>query len=197
MVSNEWTKRVVAITAPGRGKIEMAGQYPTVIIVMGVSGCGKTTLGELLAENLNATYLEGDSFHSDANVEKMRQGIPLTDEDRFPWLTSLHDRIVEAKKDDRPIVLTCSALKRSYRDLLRGGSAPDPDVRIVHLTGTRELLTERMSARTGHYMPTSLLDSQLATLERPLSDENVIELDIAADPDDLLSMALDGIRSPA
>ncbi|MCP2273437.1 gluconokinase [Actinokineospora diospyrosa] len=156
----------------------------TVVVVMGVAGSGKTTVAGLLAERLGVPLAEADEFHPAANIAKMRSGVPLTDEDRWPWLAAIADWIAERGHDIGGIV-TCSALKRSYRDLL----AADARVFFVHLTGSRDLLAHRMRGRSGHFMPVSLLDSQLADLQ-PLTDgEPGIELDIAAPPDHLAEAA--------
>src|SRR5919107_184607 len=138
----------------------------TSIVVMGVSGSGKSTVAEGLVERLGWEFAEGDDFHPPANVEKMRSGIPLDDDDRWPWLRTLAAWIGEHEQAGRSVVVTCSALKRSYRDLLRDGH---PSVWFAHVTVDPDLLRERIEKRTGHYMPSSLLDSQLDTLE-PLHD---------------------------
>ncbi|MFC3703327.1 gluconokinase [Devosia honganensis] len=159
------------------------------IVVMGVSGCGKSSFGEALAARLGLPYYEGDALHSASNVEKMRSGVPLTDEDRWPWL----DRV--AATLSMPGVLSCSALKRAYRTRIRDGAGGL--VRFVHLAGDKAVIAERMAARSGHYMPTSLLDSQFATLEAPGADE-AITLDIVKPVDELLDeaiIALEGMRS--
>jgi gluconokinase len=148
---------------------------------MGVSGCGKSTVGKRLAQQIGATFLDADDFHPPANVERMRQGLALTDAERAPWLDALAARLAAA---DEPVVLACSALKRSYRDALRRGA---PALALVHLTGSPALLAERMGARPGHYMPPTLLPSQLATLEPPANDEHAITLDVAASTDDLVA----------
>jgi gluconokinase len=135
------------------------------IIIMGVSGCGKSSVGALLAARLGIAYEDGDDLHPRANVEKMRSGQPLDDTDRWPWL----DKVAERLAIGAPMVIGCSALKRVYRDRIRAGAAGP--VTFVHLVGDRALLAARMAARSGHYMPTSLLDSQLATLEPPGPDE--------------------------
>ncbi|QQQ64044.1 gluconokinase [Paenarthrobacter ureafaciens] len=132
---------------------------------MGVAGCGKSTVRAALAERLGAEFLDGDSLHPQANIDKMAAGIPLNDADRAPWLAEIGRRF---STSDAPLVIACSALKRAYRDIIREG---DPGVTFVHLHGTRELLNERMNNRPGHFMPTSLLDSQLATLEHLQADE--------------------------
>ena len=139
----------------------------TTIVVMGVSGSGKSTVAATLVDRLGWEFAEGDDFHPAANVEKMRAGQPLDDEDRWPWLRTLAAWIGEHERAGRDVVVTCSALKRSYRDLLCDGH---PSVWFAHVTADPELIRERMEHRTNHYMPASLLDSQLATLE-PLEDD--------------------------
>nr|WP_234881915.1 gluconokinase [Agrobacterium larrymoorei] len=138
---------------------------------MGVCGCGKTSVGERLASTLGCRFIEGDSRHPVANVEKMRHGIPLDDADRWPWLNVLGTELGDART-----IISCSALKRSYRDLLRARAGRP--VTFVFLQGTRTLLASRMGAREGHYMPLSLLDSQLATLELPQSERDVVTVEI-------------------
>lgn len=135
------------------------------VVVMGVSGCGKTTVGLALAERLGARFVEGDRLHPEVNVAKMRAGIPLADADRWPWL----DAVAAALADGGPVVASCSALKHSYRDRLRARSGVL--LHFLHLAGNREALAQRMADRPGHYMPVSLLDSQLAALEPPSADE--------------------------
>jgi len=142
---------------------------------MGVSGCGKSEVGRALSEALGVPFLEGDDFHSAANVAKMSAGTPLTDDDRADWLLALQAQIRNACDSGIGLVLSCSALKRRYRDLLRMG---DPALRFAHLLGERELIEARMKARPGHYMPPSLLDSQLQALEPLQADEAGIVLDI-------------------
>jgi gluconokinase len=157
---------------------------PLAIVVMGVSGCGKSTVGKQLAQALPATFLDADDFHPPANVERMRAGIALSDAERAPWLDALAARLATAVTADESVVLACSALKRSYRDALRRGA---PTLTLVHLTGSPALLAERITARPGHYMPPTLLPSQLATLEPPGADERAITLDVAAATDDLIA----------
>ena len=152
---------------------------PDVIVVMGVAGCGKTVIGRLLAEQLGGEFFDADAFHSPENVALMRQGIPLDDEKRGPWLDRLARLIDTAIDERRGIVLACSALKRSYRSRLGVGKR---HVRLVHLDGTEALLRERLEQRTGHFMPASLFASQCALLERPTVDEAAITIDIAAPP---------------
>ena len=150
---------------------------------MGVAGCGKSTVGVQLASKLGATFLDADDFHPPANVARMAAGTPLTDADRAAWLDVLAERLATGRARGERLVLACSALKRSYRDTLRGGA---PDLTLVHLTGTPALLAERLSARQGHYMPATLLPSQLATLQPPQPDENGLTLDISAGPERLV-----------
>jgi gluconokinase len=137
---------------------------PAVLLVMGVSGAGKTVLGRALAAALGWDFADADDYHSPANVAKMRAGTPLTDDDRAPWLAALREEIGRRLASGRPLVLACSALKQTYRDMLQS----DPvRVRLVFLDGPRELIAARLAARAGHYMPPALLDSQLAALEAP------------------------------
>jgi carbohydrate kinase (thermoresistant glucokinase family) len=153
---------------------------------MGVSGVGKSTVGTALAQVFGVPFLEGDAYHPSANVAKMSAGVPLDDADRAGWLAALADEIRSAQARGDGLVLSCSALKRRYRDLLRQA---DPDLRFVHLQGPRELIAQRMSRRPGHYMPASLLDSQLRDLEPLQGDEAGVVLDIALPPDELVARA--------
>lgn len=148
-------------------------------VVMGVSGCGKSTVGIALAQAFEVPFLEGDQYHPSTNVTKMSAGIPLDDTDRAVWLLALADEIREARLRGAGLVLSCSALKRRYRDLLRQA---DPTLRFVHLQGPRDLIAERMQARVGHYMPPALLDSQLSILEPLQADEAGLTLDVALPP---------------
>lgn len=152
------------------------------IVVMGVAGCGKSSVGAALSLRLNIAYRDGDDLHSLANVAKMRAGLPLTDDDRWPWL----DAVAATLRDDAPIIVGCSALKRAYRDRIRGAG----HVQFVHLSGSQDLITARMAQRSGHYMPLALLDSQFAALEAPTSDEAII-----VDIDHSLSTIIDTIFS--
>lgn len=163
------------------------------VVVMGVSGCGKSTVGRALADAWHCRYLEGDEFHTAANIARMAAGVPLTDADRHDWLHTLAAELARARRAG-DVVLSCSALKRSYRDILRSGA---PDLAFVHLAGTPELLTQRMAQRTGHYMPASLLASQLDTLESPQADERAITLDVAQPPDALARAARAWLEAPA
>ena len=146
-----------------------------IMLLMGVSGCGKTTVGEQLAERLGWSYQEGDALHPPANVAKMAGGTPLTDADRLPWLAAVAAWIDARRAAGECGVVSCSALKRAYRQLLVGDR---PDVWLVYLQGTRDQLAERLAARTGHYMPAGLLDSQLATLEEPTAAEQPLVVTI-------------------
>jgi gluconokinase len=155
-----------------------AGQ-PSVIVVMGVSGSGKSTIAAMLAIRLGWLYEDGDWFHPPANVEKMHAGKPLTDEDRRPWLQSIATWIDEARRADKRAVIACSALKRAYRNILVGDRR---DVRLVYLKGDQALIARRMAVRHGHFMPPSLLDSQFATLQEPDADERAIVVSIEPRP---------------
>jgi carbohydrate kinase (thermoresistant glucokinase family) len=149
---------------------------------MGVSGCGKTTIGAALSEKLGWPYADADEFHPPANVAKMSSGAPLTDEDRKPWLEAIAARIDRVRNAGQHAIVSCSALKRVYRDVLVGDRT---DVRLVLLDGTKEEIFARMSARKNHFMPLGLLDSQFATLERPGADERPIVVSIAGTPQEI------------
>jgi gluconokinase len=163
----------------------------TSIVVMGVSGSGKTSAARELTRQLGWEYIEGDDLHPEANVAKMAAGTPLDDEDRWPWLRQIAQVIGEHEAAGKSLVITCSALKRAYRDLLRDGH---PSVWFAHVDVSREVLTERLAQRKGHFMPPSLLDSQLATLERLGEDEpgGVIAGD--APLDQTVTAVLDDLR---
>ena len=156
-------------------------------VVMGVCGCGKSEIGRRLATALHTEFLEGDAFHSAANVAKMAAGTPLDDSDRADWLGRLQAQIAAAQQRGAGLVLSCSALKRRYRDLLRQA---DPALRFAHLHGERALIEQRMRERTAHYMPTSLLDSQLRDLEPLAPDEAGVALDINAAPASIIDQIL-------
>ncbi|WP_233851305.1 gluconokinase [Paraburkholderia sp. HD33-4] len=162
-----------------------------ILIAMGVSGAGKTLIGEMLAERLHCTFTDGDAFHSAANKEKMHHGIPLTDEDRWPWLKTIRAAIEEKQKAGETAVFTCSSLKRSYRDILRAG---DKDVCFVYLHGTREVLSERLGHRTGHFFDPSLLQSQLDTLEEP-GDDEAITVSIDLTPEEIVDEVLKQVEA--
>ncbi len=158
----------------------------TVYVVMGVSGSGKSTVGKLIAEKLGAHYAEGDSFHPPENVEKMRGGHPLDDNDRAPWLAAMAQAIRDWNAKGEAVVLSCSALKRRYRDVLRTGG----DVRFIHFAGDKALISARLAKRKGHYMPATLLDSQFATLEPPGEDE-ALTVGIDGTPAEIAAKVLD------
>lgn len=157
-------------------------KLPRLFVIMGVAGCGKSTIGMSLAEEIGGIYLEGDALHPPENVEKMSAGIPLTDEDRWPWLNKI---AVEMKQSEGTVLVGCSALKRVYRDRLRGGC--DEPVMFLHLSGSRELIAERMKQREGHFMPLSLLDSQFAALEPLQNDETGLRIDIDATTEQIVA----------
>ncbi|OFI38464.1 gluconate kinase [Arthrobacter sp. SW1] len=167
------------------------------VVVMGVAGAGKSTIAEALSSSLGWDMAEADRFHPSANITKMAGGVPLTDEDRWPWLRSIRDWMTSEAQAGKSTVLTCSALKRSYRELLAEAQGR---VVFVHLDGTPELLAERMGGREGHFMPPSLLPSQLATLE-PLSAEEYasgsLRLDISREPSALVRAVVDGLMLQA
>lgn len=165
---------------------------PTVLVVMGVSGTGKSTVAGILADRLGWELAEGDDLHPLENVAKMRAGTPLTDEDRWPWLDTVAAWVHAHTEAGEPGIITCSALRRVYRDRLRG-----PGVVFVHLAGSREEIAAQMSRRAGHYMPLSLLDSQLATLEPLEPDEAAVVVGVDQSLEDevgeiLLKLGLDG-----
>ncbi len=154
-----------------------------ILVVMGVSGSGKTTIGALLAGRLGWPYAEADDFHPEANVAKMAAGRPLDDEDRAPWLALIAEWIAEQQDSGRPGVVSCSALKRAYRDVLRGGR---PGVLVVYLDGSRELIERRLVARHGHFMKAEMLDSQFAALEPPGPDEYAVAVSITGAPGEIV-----------
>lgn len=162
---------------------------PRRMVLMGVAGSGKSTVGEALAERLDATYYDGDDLHPQANIEKMSRGEPLTDEDRWPWLTKVGERLGEA---DGTLIIGCSALKRVYRDHIREKAGAT--VIFIHLAGSRAVIEGRMGARTGHFMPTSLLDSQFATLEVPSADEHAVTVDIDQPLDDVVTDIVEKLK---
>ena len=163
------------------------------IVVMGVSGCGKSSVGAGLAQALGVEFVEGDLLHPPHNVALMAAGIPLGDEDRAGWLASIGQRLGRAQATGQGLVVSCSALKRRYRDGLR---AACPGLRLVYLHGPAALLRQRMAARSGHYMPASLLDSQLATLEPPGADESALTLDIGPSTAEVVAAALAELQAP-
>lgn len=162
----------------------MAIETPCALVVMGVSGSGKSTIAEQLAARLGWRYVDGDLFHPPANVAKMSAGHPLTDEDRWPWLRAIAAEIDRLSVAGIRAVVACSALKRAYRDILVRGR---DDIRIVFLDGTKDLIAKRLAARKGHFMPPGLLDSQFKTLEPPLPDERPITVSIDASVDGIVN----------
>jgi gluconokinase len=152
----------------------MATAIAPLVVVMGVSGCGKSTVGQLLARHLKAEFLEGDHLHPERNVERMAAGIALTDNDRRAWLLEIAQQLADARAGRHALVVSCSALKRSYRDLLR---TAESQLAFVHIGAARALLEARMLTRPGRFVPASLLESQLRTLEPPHPDERAITLD--------------------
>lgn len=163
----------------------------TFAVFMGVSGSGKTTIARGAAEHLGWELLEGDSFHPPANVEKMSHGVPLTDDDRWPWLRAIAAEVDRLRAEGRSAAVACSALKRAYRDLLLGGH---PDGILVYLEGSPELIGQRMQARKGHFMPSKLLESQFATLEPPGPDENPVAVSVAPPPDAIIDAVVRRLR---
>lgn len=162
------------------------------IVVMGVSGAGKSTVGAALADRLGAPFVDADDLHPPANIEKMRAGTPLVDADRMPWLDLVGVALAEAPAPG--VVVACSALRRAYRDRLR---AVAPEVVFVALEGDPELLAERMGARPGHFMPATLLASQLALYESPAADERAVHCPIEGELGDIVDAAIAGIEEPA
>jgi gluconokinase len=165
----------------------MDGPQTSVVIVMGVSGSGKTTIATLLAGRLGWPFEDGDDFHPAANIEKMHAGIPLTDEDRWPWLQAIATWIDARRAAAEHGVITCSALRRAYREVLRGGR---PDVRLVYLKGDQSLIARRQAARHDHFMPASLMRSQFAALEEPAADEDAIAVSVEGRPQEIAEAVL-------
>jgi gluconokinase len=172
---------------PGR-----AVRQPSVVIVMGVSGSGKSTIGSLLAGRLQWEFEDGDWFHPAANVEKMHKGVPLTDEDRWLWLAAIAAWIDKTRSAGGHGVIACSVLKRRYRDVLIGDRA---DVRLVYLKGSEELIARRIATRHEHFMPPSLLHSQFVALEEPGSDENPITISIEPRPSQIVAQILSVLKA--
>lgn len=157
------------------------------LIIMGVQGCGKSTIGKMLADATGEPFFDGDDLHSAGNKEKMAAGIPLTDQDRQPWLETIAQLIADQRGQGRHAIVGCSALKRQYRDTLRSGVA---DTEFVHLAGSFEVLSARVQARSHEYMPTTLLESQFATLEALESDEAGIVVSIESSPQEIVDQVL-------
>jgi carbohydrate kinase (thermoresistant glucokinase family) len=169
----------------------MGSSGPPILVVMGVSGCGKSTIAALLAAELGWDVAEGDDLHPAANVAKMAAGHPLDDDDRRPWLEAVGRWIQQHVDTGRPGIITCSALKRAYRDQLRG-----PQVTFVYLHGTREQIASRLAHRRGHYMPATLLDSQFADLEPPGDDERALWVDTGPTPAAQVAQIVDALGRP-
>lgn len=164
-----------------------------LVVVMGVSGCGKSTVGRLLARSIGAEFLEGDELHPPRNIERMTAGIALTDTDRRDWLLAVAQQLADARAGQHALIVSCSALKRVYRDMLRAATR---DLAFVHLQGSRELMASRLQARPGHFMPASLLESQLQTLEPPRADERAITLDAVLPPAQIAAQAAAWLARP-
>lgn len=164
---------------------------PAVIVVMGVASSGKTSLGERLAERLGWSFRDADSFHPPENVAKMSSGTPLTDEDRKPWLAAIAAWIDDLRTNGGNGIVTCSALKRAYREVIVGDR---PDVTLVYLRGSRELIGQRMAARQHHFMPPALLDSQFATLEEPGADEKPLVVPVEASKEAIVAQVVRELR---
>ena len=160
---------------------------PAAIIVMGVSGSGKSTIGALLAERLGWPFADADGFHPPENVAKMASGQPLSDADRWPWLDAIAAHIGAARQAGRPVVVACSALRRAYRDRLRAGHG---DLVFLHLSGAPEVIAARQAARQGHFMPPSLMASQFATLEDISDEPDALAVSVATEPQDVVNAAM-------
>jgi gluconokinase len=167
---------------------------PAVVVIMGVSGSGKSTIGAMLAAHLHWRFEDGDWFHTAANVEKMHKGIPLTDDDRWPWLAAMADWIDQTRRRGGHSVLACSALKRRYRDVLIGDRG---DVRLVYLKGEEALIARRIATRHEHFMPQSLLHSQFEALEEPGLDENPVTVSIAPAPRQIVARIVSSLNLSA
>lgn len=164
---------------------------PCALVVMGVAGSGKSTIGEALSNHLGWRYEDGDSFHPPSNVAKMKSGQPLTDDDRWPWLKAIAAEIDRCRQAGEHVIIACSALKRAYRDVLLHGR---DDTRIVYLNGSHDVIADRLDHRKGHFMPAGLLDSQFATLEPPSQDERPIIVSIDADIDEIVDHIMQQLR---
>jgi gluconokinase len=165
---------------------------PRIVLLMGVSGCGKSTTGRNLSRHLGWEYRDADSFHPPANIEKMKAGTPLTDEDRWPWLDAIGAWIDQCQATGSCGIVSCSALRRPYRDRLRGGGRRDID--LVFLDGTFATIAERMQRRKDHFMPPALLRSQFDALERPTADENALLVPISMAPRKVIERIVTALR---
>jgi gluconokinase len=164
-------------------KADISSDPVSVLVVMGVSGSGKSTIGAMLAHRLHWLYEDGDWFHPKKNIEKMHHGEPLNDEDRWPWLHAIADWIDATRRSGNHGIVACSALKRSYRQILIGDR---DNVRLIYLKGDQDLIARRVAARADHYMPPALLDSQFAALEEPAADERPITVSVAPHPREIV-----------
>lgn len=173
----------------------MAGTVPglAAVVVMGVSGAGKSTVGRLIAARLGCPFRDADSFHPVANIAKMSSGQPLADEDRWPWLLAIAGWIAEHRAAGTTCVVTCSALKRVYRDIVTDRQRAD--VRLVHLKGDFDLIAARLAARQGHFMPPALLRSQFDALEEPAADEHAMAVSIDAAPEDIARRVVNALHA--
>jgi len=183
---------VQADVQPQVASIETTATMPSVLVVMGVSGSGKSTIGTQLALHLHWDFEDGDWFHPARNIDKMHAGIALTDEDRVPWLIAIADFIDRARCAGTHVVVACSALKRRYRAVIVGNR---PDVRLIYLNGDRELIARRIAARHEHFMPQSLLQSQFEALEEPGADENPIVVSIEPRPREIVGQIVAALKA--
>ena len=177
---------------PDIAMMEASPAMPSILVVMGVSGCGKSTIGTQLAIQLHWEFEDGDWFHPARNIDKMQAGIPLTDEDRAPWLIAIADFIDQARLSGTHAVVACSALKRRYRTVIIGNR---PDVRLIYLKGSMELIARRIAARHEHFMPQSLLRSQFEALEEPGPEERPIVMSIEPRPREIVSEILEMLKA--
>ncbi|RTL76703.1 MAG: gluconokinase [Bradyrhizobiaceae bacterium] len=171
----------------------MATDAVRIIVVMGVSGSGKTTISEALAARTGFAEADGDDYHPAANIKKMKAGIPLTDDDRLPWLHAIADAIDRYADDNTPVIIACSALKRAYRDILVHGRK---DVRIVYLKGPADLIAQRLKHRSGHFMPPELLKSQIDALEPPQPGEHILTVGIDAPVERIVDTIITALHLP-
>jgi gluconokinase len=177
---------------PDIAAMEASPAMPSILVVMGVSSSGKSTVGSLLAGQLHWEFEDGDWFHPARNIDKMHAGIPLTDEDRAPWLIAIADFIDKARLSGQHVVVACSALKRRYRTVIIGNR---PDVRLIYLKGDMQLISRRFAARHEHFMPQTLMQSQFDTLEEPGPDEHPIVVSIEPRPREIVAKILDILRA--